>query len=159
MHRKMLSYGTSYIIHLCQRPGNTFSMIKGGYMVNKVFLIGRLGSDPKVLNLPSGNQICTVNLAVTEKYRKNGGELKKTTEWIPLVLWGQLIKNFVDLTSKGTLIYIEGKWHNSEWKDQNNQKRTVSEVYVSKFELIEKKQNCNNDNLPSRSSQNDDLPF
>ena len=39
--------------------------------VNKVILVGNLGKDPEVRYVQSGNAVCTLRLAVTER-RKDG---------------------------------------------------------------------------------------
>ena len=59
--------------------------------VNKVILVGNLGKDPEVRYLPSGDQICNVTLATSEKYKdKASGEYKENTEWHRVVFFGKL---------------------------------------------------------------------
>ena len=59
--------------------------------VNKVILVGNLGRDPETRTFPSGDQICNVTLATTDKWKdKQSGEMKEATEWHRLVFNGRL---------------------------------------------------------------------
>ena len=49
--------------------------------VNKIHLIGRVGQDPEVKTLQSGNKVATFSLATSEKYTKQNGEKVENTDW------------------------------------------------------------------------------
>jgi single-strand DNA-binding protein len=44
--------------------------------VNKVILLGRLGSDPEVRTLPSGGKVVTFSIATSECYNNKEGAKK-----------------------------------------------------------------------------------
>ena len=51
-------------------------------MINKVILLGRLGRDPEIRELPNGKLVANVSLATSEVYTdKITGEKKENTEW------------------------------------------------------------------------------
>ncbi|MBV5332887.1 single-stranded DNA-binding protein, partial [bacterium] len=59
--------------------------------INKVMLIGNLGADPEVSYTPSGEAICTLRLATTDKWKdKDSGEMRESTEWHRVVLFRRL---------------------------------------------------------------------
>ena len=58
--------------------------------LNKVMLIGNVGSDPEVRYLENNPQnpganvkVATIRLATTERYRDRNGEQRENTEWHP----------------------------------------------------------------------------
>ncbi|MFT4754415.1 MAG: single-strand DNA-binding protein, partial [Salibacteraceae bacterium] len=56
--------------------------------VNKVILIGHLGSDPEVRALEGGVNLARISVATTESYTdKNTGDKISNTEWHRVVMW------------------------------------------------------------------------
>jgi single-strand DNA-binding protein len=56
--------------------------------VNKVILIGNLGKDPEIRNMPSGDRIANLTIATSESWRdKATGERKEKTEWHRVVIF------------------------------------------------------------------------
>jgi len=56
-------------------------------MVNKVILIGNLGSDPEVRHLESGAAVAKFSIATNERYKDKTGETKTVTEWHDIIAW------------------------------------------------------------------------
>ncbi len=49
--------------------------------LNKVMLIGRVGADPEVRYMPSGNAVANVRLATNESYKdKTTGQMQESTD-------------------------------------------------------------------------------
>ena len=72
--------------------------------VNKVILIGNLGSDPEVRYTPDGVPVANFNLATSESWNdRNTGERQERTEWHRLVLWRKLAEIAVAVPQKGAL--------------------------------------------------------
>lgn len=57
--------------------------------VNKVILVGRLGQDPEIRSTTSGQNVCTLSIATSESFIKEGNKHERT-EWHRVVLWGKL---------------------------------------------------------------------
>lgn len=104
-------------------------------MINKVILIGNVGTDPDVKYIKENQPVAHINLATTEMYQKNG-EKTSTTEWHRLVLWGQLAKNAELYVRKGSQLYIEGKLHYSQYQDKNNETKYSTEIVVSEMRFL-----------------------
>jgi len=60
--------------------------------VNKVILIGNLGSDPEVRHLDGGSVVARFNIATSESYTNRNGERVDQTEWHRIELWDNLAK-------------------------------------------------------------------
>lgn len=79
-------------------------------MLNKVMLIGRLGADPEIRYMPSGDPIATLNIATSRRWRdKQTGERKEETEWHRVTFFGAIAKVCGDYLRKGSQVYVEGR--------------------------------------------------
>jgi single-strand DNA-binding protein len=99
-------------------------------MLNRVMLIGNLGSDPEIRSTQNGNTVATMNLATTEKWKDSNGNLKEQTEWHHLVVWGKLADFCGTYLNKGSRVYIEGKIQTRKWQDQDGKDRYSTEIVV-----------------------------
>lgn len=106
--------------------------------VNKVILLGRLGSDPEVTSTPNGVMVAKVSLATSERYKDRSGEMKENTEWHRCVLWDKKAELASKYLRKGNLVYFEGKIKTRSWDDTNGQKRYATEVIVDTISFCEK---------------------
>lgn len=104
-------------------------------MINKVILIGNVGSDPDVRYVKENQPVAHVSLATTEYFTKNA-EKSTVTEWHRLVMWGNLAKVAESYIVKGTQIYVEGHLHYSEYEDKNKEVKKVTEIIVNEMKLL-----------------------
>lgn len=114
--------------------------------LNKVMLIGNVGSDPEVRYLENNPQnpgnnvkVATVRLATTERYRDRNGEQRENTEWHTVVLWRNNADVAEKFVHKGSQIYIEGKLRTRQWTDQTGNKRYTTEVVADTLQLLGKR--------------------
>ena len=108
--------------------------------VNKVILIGNMGSDPEVKYLPNGTPVANFSLATSEAWTdKASGQKQERTEWHRLVLWRKLAEIAGQYLKKGSKIYVEGKLQTRSWDDPNGQKRSITEVVVDVMEMLDSK--------------------
>ena len=96
--------------------------------VNKVILIGNLGSDPEIRHLPSGSVVATFNIATTESYTNSKGEKVKQTEWHRIELWEGLAKIAEQYLRKGNPVYIEGKIKTDTWQDKEGNSKSQTKI-------------------------------
>ena len=110
-------------------------MAKG--TVNKVILVGNLGSDPEIKTTPTGQQVANFSLATSESWTdKATGEKQEKAEWHRLVLWRKLAEIAGQYLNKGAKIYVEGKLQTRSWDDKDGQKRYATEVVVDQMEML-----------------------
>ena len=111
-----------------------------GRSLNKVQLIGHLGKDAELRYTSNGQPVATFSLATDESYKPaNSTEWVEKTEWHNIVAWGKLAEIVGEYGTKGRFVYVEGKLQTREWKDQNEMKRYTTEVVISEFKLLDKK--------------------
>ena len=102
--------------------------------VNKVILVGRLGSDPDVLR-GNGQKIARISLATSETWKdKNTGERRERTEWHRVVIFNEKLVEFAEqYLIKGSKVYIEGQLQTRKWQDQSGNDRYTTEVVLKNF--------------------------
>ncbi|CAB4145924.1 Ssb Single-stranded DNA-binding protein [uncultured Caudovirales phage] len=103
--------------------------------VNKVLLIGRLGRDPEVRTMQSGDKVVSFGLATSESWRdKATGERKEKTEWVNVVIFNEhLTKVAEQYLRKGSSCFIEGQLQTRKYTDKDGNERTVTEVVLQRF--------------------------
>jgi|YelNatPaOPRAMG01_1025707.scaffolds.fasta_scaffold164683_2 single-strand DNA-binding protein len=108
-----------------------------GPFLNKVFLIGRLTRDPELRYTTSGTAVATFGFAVSREYLSKG-EKKEDTCFLNLVVWGKQAEICAEYLKKGNLIFVEGSLHYRTWETEDNEKKSVIEVRVERFQFLEK---------------------
>lgn len=103
--------------------------------VNKAILVGNLGQDPEVRNLPSGGKVVNLSIATSERWKdKNTGEQKEKTEWHRVVIFGDGITNVAEqYLRKGSKVYLEGSIQTRKWQDQSGQDKYSTEIVLNGF--------------------------
>ena len=103
--------------------------------VNKVILIGNLGKDPKVANLPSGDRVVSFTLATSETWKdKNTGERREKTEWHNVAVFNENIGRVVEqYCKKGTKVYLEGQIQTRKYTDQSGVEKYITEIVLQRF--------------------------
>ena len=136
--------------------------------VNKVILIGRLGADPELKYMPSGDPVANFNLATNESYRDKDGNTQEKTEWHRIVAFKRLAEICGEYLKKGSQVYIEGRIQSRSWEDKNGVKRYTTEIIAYTMQMLGKKveidegstdQQPQDTNSQKLESEDEDLPF
>jgi len=106
--------------------------------VNKVILVGNLGADPEIRHTSSGDPVCSLSVATSEKYKNRDGELQTTTEWHKVVLFRRLAEIANQYLRKGSSAYFEGQLKTRKWTDKNGLERYTTEVEVNELKLLDR---------------------
>jgi single-strand DNA-binding protein len=106
--------------------------------VNKVILVGNLGADPEMRHTGSGDPVCTLSVATSEKYKNRDGELQTTIEWHKVVLFRRLAEIANQYLRKGSSAYFEGQLKTRKWTDKNGLERYTTEVEVNELKLLDR---------------------
>ncbi len=103
--------------------------------VNKVILVGNLGSDPDVRVMQSGDKVVNMSIATSESWKdRNTGERKDRTQWHRVVVFNQgLAKVCENYLRKGSKVYIEGQLETRKWTDQNGVEKYSTEVVLRPY--------------------------
>ena len=106
-------------------------------MRNRVQLIGNLGRDPELKEFEGGRQRLRFSIATNERFTFGQGQIKDDTQWHQVVAWGKLAQEAAQALKKGASVAIEGRLVHRNYEDKDGQKRYVTEVVMSRFELVD----------------------
>ena len=103
--------------------------------VNKVILVGNLGSDPEVRTFPNGGKVCNFSVATSERWKdKNTGEQREKTEWHRIAIFNDgLVRVAEQYLRKGSSVYLEGQLQTRKWQDNDGRDRYSTEVVLQGF--------------------------
>jgi len=107
-----------------------------GASINKVILIGNLGSDPEVKYTPSGTAVANFNIATNESWNNKDGKKEERTEWHRIVVWSRLAELCGEYLAKGKTAYIEGRLQTREWNDKDGNKRYTTEIVAQTVQFL-----------------------
>jgi len=106
-------------------------------MLNKVFLIGRLGKDPETRYTSGGSAVCNFSIATDETFKDRSGQKQKHIEWHKIIAWSKLAEICQQYLKKGSLVYVEGKIQSRQWEDKRSgEKRTAFEIVASTMKML-----------------------
>ncbi len=100
---------------------------------NSVRLIGNLGGNPEVRELPSGKKLAKLSLATSDKYKDSEGKLVNETQWHNLIAWGKTADFVERYLEKGQEVAVEGKLLNRSYVDKDGQKKYITEISVNEI--------------------------
>ena len=104
--------------------------------VNKVIVVGRLGAEPELKTISSGNNVCRLSVATSENWTDKNGQKQERTEWHRVVVWGKLADLCGKYLAKGRQVYLEGRLQTRSWEDQQGQKKYTTEVVANVVQFL-----------------------
>lgn len=107
--------------------------------LNKVMLIGNVGSEPSVRYLEGNTKVASFSLATSERYKDRNGENKENTEWHNIVAWRNLADFVEKYIHKGSQLFIEGKIRTRNYTDQANVKKYITEIVADSIQFVGRK--------------------
>ena len=106
--------------------------------LNKIMLIGNVGSDPELRYTPNGKAVTSFRMATNYRYMGSDGERKEETEWFRVSVWGKQAESCNQFLSKGRRVYVEGRLHSRSWEGQDGQMRTSLEVSANRVIFLDR---------------------
>jgi len=108
--------------------------------LNKVTLIGNLGSDPEVRSTTGGNRVATFSLATSRSWNDASGAKQEKTEWHRCVVWNSKASTLADIVEryvkKGDKLYVEGRIEYRQWQDKDGQTKYSTEINVRELIML-----------------------
>jgi single-strand DNA-binding protein len=105
--------------------------------VNKVILLGRLGSAPDLKYTAGGIPVAKFSLATSEVWIGKDGNKQEETTWHKIVVWNKMAENCAKYLDKGRQVYVEGKISVVSWDDkQTGKKAYATEIVANNVQFI-----------------------
>ena len=103
--------------------------------VNKVILVGNLGTEPEIRAMQNGGRVANLSIATSESWKdKATGERQERTQWHRVVLFSDNLVNLAEnYLHKGSKVYLEGQLETRKWTDQSGVEKYTTEVVLRPY--------------------------
>lgn len=78
-------------------------------MYQSITVIGRLGRDPEMRYLPTGDAVTGFSMATDRQYNGKDGQKVKETTWFRVSVFGKQAEIANQYLSKGKMVLVEGR--------------------------------------------------
>ena len=103
--------------------------------LNKIMLIGNVGSDPEIRATSSGNRVAKLSLATNRQWKDGSGQSQEKTEWHRLTFFGRLVDIVEQWVNKGDRLYVEGRMEYSQ-TEKDGQTRYWTDIIVAEMVML-----------------------
>jgi len=103
---------------------------------NRVYLMGNLTRDIEMRELPSGQSVANIGLAVNRKFRTKGGDDREEVLFVDCEAWGKTADVMAQYLAKGSPVFIEGRLKLDQWQDKDGGNRSKLKVVVESFQFV-----------------------
>lgn len=140
--------------------------------LNRAELIGFLGQDPETRFMPNGNQVTTISVATSKRWKdKTSGDQREHTEWHRCVAYDKLAEIIGKYLAKGSYVRVSGELRTRKWQDKTGADRYSTEIVLSDMLMLDRRSDGDSDKSadkprefahsvpPPVSDMDDDIPF
>jgi single-strand DNA-binding protein len=106
--------------------------------LNRVMLIGNVGTDPEMRFTANGNPVTSFRVATSRTYTTSDGERRPETEWFTVVAWKKQAESCNQFLHKGQRVYVEGSLRTRSWEGRDGQKRVTAEVIANRVLFLDR---------------------
>ncbi|MFL2756446.1 MAG: single-stranded DNA-binding protein [Dehalococcoidia bacterium] len=134
--------------------------------LNKILIIGNLGSDPEMRYTPNGNPVTSFTVATNRRYKTAEGEDRDETEWFRVSAWNRLAENCNQFLQRGSKVYVEGRLTSRTYVGNDGETRISLDVNASEVRFLDSRNSSppsSDAGVQSPTSENsenfDELPW
>ena len=120
-------------------------------MINKVILVGNLGTDPELRATTNGTPVAELRVATSRFWFNKNNEKQEETQWHRVVVWGKQAQSCKEYLDKGRQVYVEGRLQTRKWEDKEGNTRFTTEIVAENVRFL--------GGGRSRSTTTEDLPI
>ena len=107
-------------------------------MLNRIMVIGNVGTDPEMRYTPSGAPVTSFRIATSRSFNAPDGERKQETEWFTVVAWRNLAEQVNQYLAKGRKAYVEGRLHSNSYQRQDGQMSFRNEIIADRVLFLDR---------------------
>ena len=109
--------------------------------INRIELLGRVGTEPELRQTKNGTAVCRLRLATDRRNSETGrARPTGTTSWC----WGKTAEAVAEYVRKGDRIYAAGRLGYDSWEDQDGQRRQTTEVHANEVVFLDSRNGTGN---------------
>ena len=98
--------------------------------VNKVTLVGRVGSDPVTRETSKGDPVCNLSIATNNGYGDN-----QTTDWHRVTFFGKLASVVSEYVKQGQELFVDGRITYRKYTDSNGVEKTSTDIIANQMQM------------------------
>lgn len=98
--------------------------------LNQCNFIGRLGADPEMRYMPSGEPICSFRIAVGWKTKEKEG-----AEWVSITAFSKLAEICGQYLKKGSQVFVSGRMKTDEY-EKDGVKRYITKIVADRMQML-----------------------
>ena len=102
--------------------------------MNQVVLVGRMTSNPNVIETENGKKYTVINLAVQRAFKNQDGIYE--TDFIRCILWNGIASNTCEFCKIGDVIGIKGRLQNRIYDNNNEETQYITEVIAERVTFL-----------------------
>lgn len=122
--------------------------------LNQTIIIGRLGKDPELKTLPSGDMsVTTFSVACGWKTKQKEG-----TEWFNVTAFGKTAEVCAQYLTKGSKVFIQGTLRTDKYQKDGVEK-SYTKLIADKVQFLDGKQEGTKPEPAVEHNVTDDIPF
>jgi single-strand DNA-binding protein len=107
--------------------------------LNKLIVMGNLGTDPDMRYMPNGNAVTDFRLAVNRRYTPSGGgDPVEETEWFTVTSWNRQAETVNQFLTKGQRVLVEGRFRSRTWTTNEGQPRCSHEILADRVVFLDR---------------------
>jgi single-strand DNA-binding protein len=109
--------------------------------LNKVMIIGNLGSDPEIRSTANGGRVANFSVATSRSWSGRDGTQQEKTEWHRIVAWdnerGPKLADVAErFLKKGERVYIEGEIEYRSYEDKDGVTKYITEIRAREMIML-----------------------
>jgi single-strand DNA-binding protein len=101
--------------------------------LNNCQFIGRLGREPEMKYLQSGDAVCNFTIAVGWKSKDKEG-----AEWVNVTAFGKLGEVCGQYLHKGSQVFVQGRFKTDKYTDKNGVEKYSTKIQAEKIQFLGK---------------------
>lgn len=98
--------------------------------LNQCQFIGRLGKDPEIRYLASGDAVANFSIAVGWKSKDKEG-----AEWVNIVVFGKLAEICSQYLLKGSQVFIQGRFKTEKY-EKNGETKYATKIVADRMQML-----------------------
>ncbi len=104
--------------------------------MNKMIVIGNVGTDPEMRYTPNGSAVTSFRVATNRRWTSADGEQHEETEWFRVNAWNRLAETCNQYVTKGMKVYVEGRLQSRPWMTNDGEPRSGNEINAFEVQFL-----------------------
>lgn len=122
--------------------------------LNNCQFIGRLGKEPELKYLQSGDAVANFSIAVGWKSKDKEG-----AEWVNITAFGKLGEVCGQYLKKGSQVFVQGRFKTDKYTDKSGVEKSSTKIQADKIQFLGGKTENDVATTAPQTTEDSDIPF